>query len=299
MKKDKKWLSIIIAILLVVLISLLAISILDFIIPFSRNTKGIEQSSVAYYQAYSALEDALFYMNSDSYEVWDNASVTGIGNRTYSYEISAIGSRLPPIWKWNSEFDNDWNKIRLGEPIQLEVGSDRVNRWQAEFYFRVPDLDNDSSTSEILNGSSTPILNWSLSSGDANLNSKNDHYITEDDICDSNESCGDGDNEISFGWKRWILLSDEEESVTNFYNTHCDDSWEKCSLKISIVNDLSTQNETSIPYLEWYIDFGSQMVPLRYSNVWVSGKSYGFTKNLDIRIPQQTTSEAFDFTIFQ
>ena len=76
MKKNKEWFGIIIAILIVILISLLAISILDYIVPFSRNTKGIEHSVWAYYQANSGIEEALFHMSEESYEVWDEFSTS-------------------------------------------------------------------------------------------------------------------------------------------------------------------------------------------------------------------------------
>jgi hypothetical protein len=43
--------------------SLLALFILEYIVPFSKNTKSIEQSVVAYYLADSGIEDALYFMS--------------------------------------------------------------------------------------------------------------------------------------------------------------------------------------------------------------------------------------------
>jgi hypothetical protein len=30
-----------------------------------------------------------------------------------------------------------------------------------------------------------------------------------------------------------------------------------------------------------------------------SGKAYGFKKDLEVQVPQQTVNQAFDFTVFQ
>jgi hypothetical protein len=54
--------------------SLLAIYILEYIIPFSKNTKNIEHSVSAYYQADSGIEDALYSMSGQtdlSFEKYD------------------------------------------------------------------------------------------------------------------------------------------------------------------------------------------------------------------------------------
>jgi len=66
MKKNKKALSLVIAIGITLVMSVLALYILKYIIPFGKNTKNIEQSSVAYYQADSGIEDALFSNNNNS-----------------------------------------------------------------------------------------------------------------------------------------------------------------------------------------------------------------------------------------
>jgi Tfp pilus assembly protein PilX len=63
MKKTKKALSLVIAISITLIMGLLALYILEYIIPFSRNTKNIEHSVSAYYMADSAIEDALYSMS--------------------------------------------------------------------------------------------------------------------------------------------------------------------------------------------------------------------------------------------
>jgi hypothetical protein len=56
----------------------------------------------------------------------------------------------------------------------------------------------------------------------------------------------------------------------------------------------------NIPYLEYKIKLNdTYKIPLRYSRIKSYGKSYGFQKHLEVKVPQQTTNEAFDFTVFQ
>jgi hypothetical protein len=38
---------------------------------------------------------------------------------------------------------------------------------------------------------------------------------------------------------------------------------------------------------------------LRHAVIETQWKTFGFRKDLDISVPQQTISEAFDFTVFQ
>ena len=300
MKKNKEWFGIIIAILIVILISLLAISILDYIVPFSRNTKGIEHSVWAYYQANSGIEEALFHMREESYEVWDELTTSSVWTVSSNFSIVATWSRLPPIGKWNSEFDNDWNKVRVWDPIQLELGKgmlDVIDWSNINFYFRVPNLDNLSSSAETMSWGTTPIITWSFSANTTTINAAGT-YVEANDICNSKDSCG----AIDFSSKQWVDLDGNEtndERIENFYGIHCDTISEKCTFKLSVVNALETIAGTSIPYIEWYIDFGSKTVPLRYTVIDTQWKSYGFRKDLKVSVPQQTVSEAFDFTVFQ
>jgi hypothetical protein len=123
-------------------------------------------------------------------------------------------------------------------------------------------------------------------------------YINASDICDSKNTCSG----IDFSFKQWIDLNGSQtsqERFATFYGNNCTASTASCILKLSIVNKLETINLTKIPYLEWRIDFWGKSVPLRYEVIQASGKSYGFRKDLELRIPQQTVSEAFDFTVFQ
>ena len=69
---------------------------------------------------------------------------------------------------------------------------------------------------------------------------------------------------------------------------------------MSVINDLVLSSSAAkIPYLEYQITTFPSSVPDRYTRIESYGKSYGFQKKLDVRVPQQTVNQAFDFTVFQ
>ncbi|USN57813.1 MAG: hypothetical protein H6767_05515 [Candidatus Peribacteria bacterium] len=72
-------------------------------------------------------------------------------------------------------------------------------------------------------------------------------------------------------------------------------------MKLSVIHPLElSSGDTTAPYLEYRIEIGNgDTIPLRFARVQGSGKSYGFKKDIQANIPQQTVIEALDFTIFQ
>jgi len=294
MKSNKKWFSIVMALWLVIFINLIAINIIDYIIPFSRDTKGIENSVVSYYQANTGIENALYYLKSENFVPWTENYFKTWTIVSTKYWIIASWSLLPPPFSWDSEYDSNWNKIAIWNPIQLEIWWDQVKFDEARFAFRIPDLKN--WTNITLDWTTLPVINWQISSDNNTLNAK-DSYIISEDVCESNQDFDDCELDLSNFL--WIDLNWAENDIETFYS-NCS-IW-KCILKLSIINklELNDSNNTSVPYLEWQIDFGSNKTPpLRYSIIETEWKAYWYKKDLQIRVPQQTTNEAFDFTVFQ
>lgn len=166
-----------------------------------------------------------------------------------------------------------------------------------EIAFRVPDL-NWNWNLNLDWDSDSIIINWQISSESNTLNS-NSSYVLLENICeawDDFEDCV-----LDFSSKDWIDLTWTKDTIWDFYSDNCSASSDECILKLSVVNNLKIDNNNeiiNIPYLEYRIktvvDF-----PLRYSTIETSWKAYWYSKNLEIQIPQQTTNEAFDFTVFQ
>nr|MDD3720048.1 hypothetical protein [Candidatus Gracilibacteria bacterium] len=300
MKNNKKAFSLIVAMFLILVTSLLALYLLEYIIPFARNTEGMENGTRAYYESNKGVESTLFAMkkNDAYFETGKTMPTTSTG---YSFKLISTGSLIPKIGEGNSDYNIDFNKIGPGIPVQLFLKGS-INWNNVKFYFKVPDLDNNPTTNEVFSGGTAPVINWQLSSEKDTLNSTGS-YVIYDNINDSTGTI----NSINFSGKDGLILSGTTETFTYFYN----DSVNKCVasgciLKLSVVNELKTNNGKKIPYLEYKIDFttagpGSNPINVAnyYSKITTSGKSTGYRKDLELDIPQQTTIESFDFTVFQ
>jgi len=290
---------------LVILISILALSILEYIIPFSRNVKWIENSAWSYYRAVSAIEDALWEKNKKI--LWTDFSSWTINTATwYNYTVIASWTTLPPTWTWNSEFDSNWNIISSWNPIQLEVWINKIKQseWSStSLLIRVPNIDLDTTTIETFSWTQNTIQ-WQLSNGTWTLNAQSwstaNSFIKWSDICSSNKTkltCTKID--ISSNSKQWIKLDGTLKDLATFYWNNC--KTKSCILKLTVINKLEWHTWLiwwTLPYLEWQFKTPSP-IPLRYTNIKAFWKSYGFQKQLNIRVPQDTTIDAFNFTIFQ
>jgi len=301
MKNNKVAVSLPLAMWLVMIMSLLAFAMLEYIVPFWREIKWVENSSVAYYQANSSIEEWLYdvYTRNGSWIIDDRTEYSESFSTdliTNKYNTTSSWKTLPPTWEWNSEFDSNWNTISLWNPVQLSVWEDWIGD-DFEIAFRVPNLDNTTDV-ETLSWWILPIINWQLSWSGDTLNASWS-IIIANDILESDESFSD--NNINIWLSDWVILDWSAESFSNFYN-NCDESWEECTLKFSIINKLELDlDNIAIPYLEWKFEsnFSNPELPLRYSKINASGKSYWYKKNLKVKVRWKTVNEAFDFTVFQ
>lgn len=297
MKKNTTGFSIIFALVIVLIASSMSIYLLSFTIPYARNVKWLENSSQAYYQASSAVEESLWDMSQNSLWYENTVSFTVGASQEYSYDIVAVWDMIPAVGQGNSDFDSDWNTIGFWSPLQLSLWNGLISSWgDVDFSFRVPDFDlNGNNSSQSLQGwATTPVVNWQLSSIDNTLlPNGTGAFITADEVNNNVSS-------IKLGSKQGIDLYDAPSDLAAFYNSNC--SWgNPCTLKIALLGNMNLSNVTStpIPYLEYKIDTKTQSIPTRFTDIFASGKSYGYRKDISVQIPQLTTDQAFDFTVFQ
>lgn len=291
---------------MVLLITLLAFLILEYIIPFSKNIKWIEHSSKAYYQAASGIEKALLFVGSWSVNPWDSLSVQNNWVVSYNYSVAGSGTTLPIPWEWVSEYDTDWNTLAFGTSLQLEVGDIPWINWASSYFeFRAPQVGWTGNPS--LSWSTLPIVNWQLASQNDLLSAKNDFsgapatWITVDEI---NDYYYPGYSPLTLENTLWERLEDGDQSFEDFYTAQCQITGASCTLKFSVVNPLVLTNSlgyeagTQIPYLEWRFIFNTP-IALRYAGLSSQWSSYGFQKNIEVKVPQQSIIEAFWFSVFQ
>ncbi|MCP4523541.1 MAG: hypothetical protein GY828_04955 [Candidatus Gracilibacteria bacterium] len=313
MKKiNNKGFSIVLAMGMSLVLSGIVLMLLEYIIPFGRNVKGVENSSAAFYNSYIGVEESLWELNQNhiGYGSTSPLPTTATGS---SFTLESMTSVIPPEGKGNSEYDSDWNIIDANHPIQLSLSSDAngtkinaVNFNQTEFQFRVPVIDGATGT--LTGAPDTPYIQWILSGlngADAVvLNGNLTELITQADI--------DGDI-FHIGLLQGTDSSGNTCRLNEFFRKTCvttippltDIGIEsKPTLKLSVINELLLTDGRNIPYLEYRIVFKQDAateieVPGRYSQISTSGKSYGYKKSMEFKIPQLSTNQAFDFAVFQ
>ena len=278
---------------IVLSISLTTIYLLEYVLPFAKDTKGIEFSTNAYYQSISAVEEGLYIVanNELGYTPPDDP-LNSWNHNDFWYEVEARWNTIPPLWEWNS-LDPDWNTLSPWKPVQIEIWSDVWNN--AEIRLRVP--DTWVWTNIPLRTQTGGIITWQISSTNTTLIAND-----EADRIGTNLLKSWINKKLDIRSHNGKNLEWNIETFQNFYGSECNNTNETCTLKLSIINELVLNNNHGtpipIPYIEYRIE-GLNNAPLRYTRINTQGYSYGFKKEIDIKIPQQTVNEAFDFTIFQ
>lgn len=304
MKNNKNGFSIMFAMWMALISTLIVIYMLEYMIPFSKNVKGIENSTAAYYNAMSAVENSLYFITQNT--IWSESGTilpsTATGS---SFQIYASGVTLPSPWYGNSEFDTNRSRLSIWEPVQISLPAG-IAWWSTKIFFRVPNFDYIPWTIDTIDASinGQDLINWQLSSTWTTLNSQVWSRFTNSNVCSSTNNgsstfCVTTWNVVST--KLWTKLDNTTQNIQNFYTANCLADYE-CTFKLSIINSLKWQTNgiawKAIPYLEYKIIFPIN-VPSNIVRINIKGKSYGFQKEFDIFSPRESLIEAFDFTVFQ
>jgi len=277
---------------LVLVLSFTGLFLVEYMVPFSRNIKWIENASQAFYESYAWVEESVLLIHSGS--IWQDYTNSYSWDQDFKYSVDSSGRNIPVAWNWNSEYDSDWNRISQDNPISLVVGNNIFWWWSNSINLevRVPDFDGNGSSDNLEVWTYDDIVFWQISSNSDSLSVK--------DILDISTGTNSVSRNLFSPSEVWLALGDSildpGNSLANFYANNCISS--ECVLKISLVNPIISPDNSLYPYLEYRIST-SDSIPLSHSYITSDGKSYGFTKKLEVAIPQQSTSSAFDFTVLQ
>lgn len=288
MKKNKRWSALMVWMFLMIILTLTMYVLISQILPFSKTTSWLQNSSNAYYQAYAWIEDSLLIKKSGS--VWSKPYTPN--SVAYKYDVSSIWSVVPAAWKWDSDNTN-YSKISVWKPIQLKLPNNLnlANLNNSDLCFKVPDWLWEFKWI-------WDIIFWSITSNNETLNWES--LILWLDILRSNLYCN-WSNWFKISSKNWKKLDWNTVTFSSFYNSNC--QWvDNCILRLSVINPLKarvwTGDINSIPYLEYQIRMWGD-IELYHTTIESSWKSYWFKKDLKVQVPQSTLNQAFDFTVFQ
>ncbi len=324
MKKQKQAFSLIIAMLIVLVTTLLAYTVLEFIYPFSKNIKGVENSVNAYYRANEGVERALYFFKTrkdgNIKEEQDIDEIDKQKWKWYKYKTTSQWKSLPESKTGNSPYNTDFNTIAMGDPIQLSIGNNFVDDIsKLEIEFQVPTIDGF-----------TPILGdrriqmyyimWQIVSDKGALYAQSKKSNTQNwsivDSLISNLQIHDNNTAshklkiANFKGTSYTSNGTEVRDVplgAIFWNwdyngikwLDCKNPATKCILTFSIVKELTTPKNSlkPIPFLEWKLTTSGQALPLRYSQIVSEGEFLGFGKKLEVPYPQETANQVLDITV--
>ena len=141
-------------------------------VPFSRNIKGIENASQAFYETYAGVEDVLLEIYSGNVDANHNDPMIGLSDYSYSYTGSS--TNIPDFGLGNSEYDNTgaFSIISQARPVSIPIGNNAFGGGTNTFSLtlRVPDIDGDGSPDTLTDRSD--VFLWQISSRSDSLTSR-------------------------------------------------------------------------------------------------------------------------------
>ncbi len=301
--------ALLISLVILILVTLLTTVFLEVIWTSSKNVQGIEASNASYYRAIWVVEQQLIDPNVSKKTPWNIASLTegSVWSGTWrSLTVQTGSSIMPAAWFWNSPYDDDYNIISLGAPVQIVIPP-LLGTWSnVTFEFRVPNVSSTSWTGIDNAMNSSWIILWTLwyswasiyASGETQIFKWNDVNAPMTTFSSFSGITNTG-SVISVGW----FYSSPEYLWNN--GSNCNPY--NCTLKLSMIRPVRTSwayprwlaDWRSLPFLEYKINFNGVNVPSQFMTLDASAYAYGFQRTRRIRIPQITTNTALDFAVLQ
>lgn len=299
--------ALLVSLVITVLVTIMAVLFLEKILFLFRATGGMEQSAMAYVLATSQIEEQLMGDAVTKKSPW-NIEEAEKGNFNFndtgSYLTASTGGSIIPLpLKWSSPFDESWNIISLGEPVQIVIPQ-WIDWSKVNFHFRVPSWLGYTDTWSHTSASSSGIILWTFWSSSKTLYASGETNLFRG-------------SDISDAWKTIISLWDgitkgftHEWTGTGFSDFYKgDDPYVpgkfcenyNCTLKLSMIRPFLTQWGYIFPMLEYKINFSdtNPSIPSQLMHIESTGYVRWYLRSRQVRIPQITTSTAIDFTVLQ
>ncbi len=301
--KNKEGSALLISLIVLVLLSLASTVFVEKVWNFSKASTGIKDSNRAYYFSLWTIEETLMDPTVTKNSPW-NVSWTAItlpapDNITKTLTVYTGGTSVPDIDKWNSPFDNDYNIISMGSPVQLVI-PDWVSWDSVNFVFRVPNIPGTTSGTGLANISSNSwMILWSIgytgatlfANGEANTFRKSNIWVfTSNSI-------------TSFQWiTNWwtnFQFSDFVTSTIWLWSSGGKCTNYNCILKLSLIRPVILNDGRTVPFLEYKITWLNKQIPAQYMILESHTYAAGYRRTKTLKLPQNTTSTALDFAVLQ
>jgi hypothetical protein len=144
---------------------------------------------------------------------------------------------MPVPWKWNSEFDSDWNIISMGDPVQIVI-PDWIDWSTINFYFRVPSIPGSTTlTGNHTSISNSGIILWTFGYSWASLYAS---WETEIFVW-SDINAAKHINTLWGANTDWITNTWIAMTFAGFYTAFWSNCvWYQCTLKLSMIRPFLT-----------------------------------------------------------
>jgi hypothetical protein len=291
--------ALIVGLIIVVLLTIMTVSFLEKVLGLGRVSGGISNSAQAYALTTGLIEERLIDPNMTKQAPWQiptkiEGNSNQAGNSTGRTLLAYTGGNILPMpKKWNSQYDDSWNIIGMGQPVQIVIPSG-VTWGSVNFQFRVPAIPWVTNTGASATFTNSWIILWTFGYSGASLYASGETNIFKL-------------NDINGGTIAKYLMS--YYGLTNtgvsmqfgtFYSaneSNCGTSYQ-CTLKLSMIRPFITAGWQSFPFLEYQIIFNTT-IPAQYMILDSSAFVRGYLRSRQVRIPQITTNTATDFAVLQ
>lgn len=290
--------AIIVALIIVVLLSILTVTFLEKVLNLAKSSGNINSSAQSYSLATAIIEEQLMNPSMTKTAPWGIPEKSESSAFTGRSLVAATGGTIMPVpWKWNSEFDTDWNIISMGEPIQIVIPN-WITWSSVNFFFRVPSIPGSSGTGTDLTINGSGIILWTFGYSGASL-----YASWETEIFKGSDIMGTPKkiytfNGITNSWTSSTFETFYNNQIFGVWNTGAKCAPYQCTLKLSMIRPFLTQGWQSFPFLEYKIDFWVA-IPSQYMVIDSSAYINWYLRSRQARIQQITTSTAADFAILQ
>jgi hypothetical protein len=293
--RNKDGSALIVGLIIVVLLTIMTVSFLEKVLGLGRVSSGISNSAQAYTLTTGLIEEQLMTSAMTKQAPWQiptkiEGNSNQAGNSTGRTLAAYTGGNILPMpKKWNSQYDDNWNIISMGQPVQIVIPSG-VNWGNVNFQFRVPPIPGETSATGSSSGSG--VILWTFGYSGASLYASGETNIFKLSDIDASNKFIDA--------KNWLTNTGASIRFDAFYNNYwsnCGNNYQ-CTLKLSMIRPFTTTLWKSYSFLEYKITFDT-LIPAQYMVLDSSAFVRGYLRSRQVRIPQITTNTATDFAVLQ
>ena len=282
----------------------------------------LEHTARAHWAAEAAMEQAFFEATKHergfaNTEPAPSQLFTSDEDEKSSWGINSRESLFPPPGEGNSPLNADWNRVRFGDKVVINlykdtssVGDDATTSTispinvSASFTvtFRIPPTDMNNANFPMLDVSldTKPVIQWTLTDGTSQLRGNVQDCTSI--ICGTDINSGNAVfSESMFGAIGDINLSGFSPTPVNQFISDASSTNKKLKFSFSIIEKLQTSTLASIPeipFLEYKIETNTPITQ-DFFTITTTGTYRGLEQILTKKIAYPETLSLFDFTILQ